>query len=120
MKQMEPVVAPVSVAGVEILYTRTRRIEDLVVARQLGRRGVREITEDREVDAGVDVAEGQDLHVLYQLRHSGDAGEEGRDDDHGARVLGDAGLEVEAGEPPRLHETRGHALHQRDGELARG
>ena len=86
-----------------------------IVAR--GRVG--EVAEDREVDVRVEVAEGQHLEVLEQLaaprpRWSSSVGTTTMR----PRVLGDAGREVEARQPPRRRQPRGQALDERDGQLA--
>src|SRR2546427_11328050 len=102
------------------LFRSAGGVQDFVVCRQLGRGGIGEVAEDGEVYARVDVPQGEDLHVLQQLGHAGDAREQGGDDDHGPRVLGHAGLEVEAGGAPRGREGRGQARGEGGGGTAGG
>ena len=82
--------------------------------------GVGEVAEDGEVDVRIEVAERLHLEVLDQLVHTGHAGQQGRDDDHRPRLLGDAGGEIEARQPPRRPSSvSDHALDAADGQLAR-
>ena len=105
MEQVEAVGATLAEAGIQVASRRRgRRRGSASSCRHRRPWGVGEVAEDREVNARVDVAQGQDLHVLQQFRHARHAGEQRGDDDHGARVVRDAGLEVEAGETPRRHE----------------
>ena len=103
--EVEAVVPPLGVAGVEGFDPGTGGAQDRRVLRHLARRGVREVAEDREVDARIEVAERQHLEVLEQLRDPLDARQERRHDDHGPRALRHAAQEVEAGQPPRSGEA---------------
>ena len=66
--EVEAVAAALGVACVEGRDAGARGVEDRLVLRHLARGGVREIAEDREVDARIEVAQRQHLEVLEQLR----------------------------------------------------
>ena len=118
VEQVEPVRASLAEAGVQGLDAGPRRFQDRLVLRHLLRGGVDEVAQDREVDAGVEIAESQDLDVLDEGGHRGHARQQRGHDHHGPRVLGNSGGELQAGEPPRRRPTRGQALDEGDRHLA--
>ena len=118
MEEEEAVAASMAVAGVEVGDGGPGGVEDLVVPGHALVRGVREVAEDGEVDPRIHVAQGLDLHVLHELADLVHAGEEGREDHHGARVVGDPRGELQPGQPPRGNEQRDQALRDRGGQVA--
>jgi hypothetical protein len=96
------------------------RREDGGVLGQVAGRRVREVAQDREVDVGVEVPEGEDLEVLELALDARDAGEQRGHDDQGPSLLRDPGGEVEPRQPPRWSEAGRDPLDERDGHLARG
>ena len=119
MGEVEAVAPPLGVAGVEGLDSGAGGVQDRLVLRHLARGGVGEVAEDREVDARIEVAEGQHLEVLEQLPDSLDARQQRRHHDHGPRALRHPVQEVEAGQPPRRGEAGRQALDDGDRHVAR-
>src|SRR5436189_3618 len=68
---------------------------------QLATGRVREVAENGEVDARIEVPECQHLQVIDQLGHGRDAGQERRHDHHGPGVFRDLGAELDARKSPR-------------------
>ena len=120
VEEEEAVPPALAEAGVQRLDAAAGRGEDGFVPGQLARRGVGEVAEDGEVDAGVEVPEREDLEVLELPLDALHAGEQRGHDHQGARVLRDAGREIESRQPPRRREARREALDDGDGHLARG
>ena len=82
--------------------------------------GVGEIAEDREMDARIEVAEREHLHVLQQRRHRFGARQQRGHDDHRAGIVRDALNaigEVEAGQTARRERPGDHALSKRDRDV---
>ena len=108
-----------AVARVQRLDALARGRHDRRVARPLRLVRVHEVAEQREVEVRVEVADRLDLEVLDQLPRPRDAVEHGRDDHHGPRGGRHAAAQVEARQPPRLHQPGGDALHERRRQLGR-
>ncbi len=120
VEQEEPIPSPVPQAGVQPVDALASRREDGGILGHLRLGRVGEVSQDGEVDAGVEVPEGEHLDVLQEILHAGHAREQGRDDHQGPRVLRDPPLEVESREATRRCDAGGQALDEGDGELARG
>ena len=120
MEEIEPIEGSVGESGIESLDARARRREGRLVLRHAACGSVREVAEDREVDPRVEVSEGQDLQMLELPFDVHGIRQERGNDHHDPRGLGDCRRVVEAREAPRRRQTRGQALDERDGELARG
>jgi hypothetical protein len=117
--EVEAVVAALGVACVQGVDPGSRGAQDLRVVRHLARGGVREVAQDREVDARIEIAESQHLEVLEQLGDPRDAREQRRHDDHGSRALRHAAQEVEAGKAAWRSEADKQALDDGDRHVAR-
>ena len=120
VEEEETVPGSGGVAAVEGLDSGDGGGEDLRVAlhRLCGR--VLEVTENREVDVRIEVAEGLHLEVLEKLLDARHASEESGHDHHRAGALGDASDEIEAGQSTGWHERGDEALDDERGKLARG
>ena len=106
-------------APVERLHTIPCRSEDRSVFLEDIGLGIAKVTEDREVDARVHVAEGEHFDMLQHGVGRRHAGEQCRHDHHRARVLWDAVGEVKPKETLRSNEPGKYTLRERDGDLDR-
>ena len=97
MEEEEAVLVLGGVAEVQLLDPAPRLLEQRGVVGHLRGGGVREVAQDREVDVGVDVAERLHLEVLDELAYPFAAREQRGHDDHRARALGHAPLQLEPG-----------------------
>ena len=96
-----------------------RAVEDRRVLRRVGGVGVGEVAENREVDAGIEIAEREHLDVFEQRVDAVGARQHRRDDDHRAGGVGNAVGEVEARQPLRADDVDDRPLDARDREVAR-
>ncbi len=119
MEQEEPVATPFAEPGVQRLDAAPRRSEDGRVLGHLPGGGIDVVAENREVDAGVEVPEREDLDVVDELLHPAHARQQRGHHHERPGVLGDARREIEAWQRPRGHEACGETLGEGDGHLAR-
>jgi hypothetical protein len=117
MQEKEAPAGRIRIARVQRLDPGARRGDDRFVPRHRLGGGVDEVAQDREVDAGIEIAQREHFDVLDHLLDIGDLGEEGRYDDQGASRRGDAGPGVDARQALRRDEARHQALHDRDRKL---
>jgi hypothetical protein len=115
---------PVGVLGaeppIEILDAGARRRQDRRVLREVFGIGIREVAEDGEMDARVEVAEREHLHVLQQRRHPRGARQQRRHHHHRAGFLRDALNaigEVETTQTAGWQRPGDDALGQRDRDV---
>ena len=120
MEQKEAIGVLGAEPPIEILDAGARGGKDRRVLGQLARFGVGEVAEDREMDARIEVAEREHLHVLQQRRHRVGARQQRRHDDHRAGVVRDALNaigEVETRQTTRRERPGDHALSERDRDV---
>ena len=117
VEQKKPIVRPKF--DVEPLHTRAGALEDRHILWHVRRVRVRKITQNREVDARIHVAEREDLEMFDQHVDTSDAGQHRRDDHHRARVVWNAFRKIEARQPFRRDQTTGGLLDAKNGEVAR-
>ena len=99
---------------------RSRGGQNVGVVRPVLGEGVGEVAEQREVNAGIEVAERLDLQVREQLVDRAHAAEQGRHDHHRATILGHSAVELETREHTRRDQPRQQALHRARRQLAGG
>ena len=119
VQEEEPPAGDRRMTGVELFDPRRRRRDDRRVARHLRLRSIGEVAQDREVDVGVGIAQGEHLEVLDHLFDAGDVLEQRRNDDERARRRRNARGGVDSRQAARRHQPRDQALNDRDRELAR-
>jgi hypothetical protein len=96
MEQEEAVLVLAARPGVELVDAGTGALEQRRVVRSVGVCLVREIAQNSEMDAGIEVAQREDLHVLEQQVHSRKAGQHGRHHHHRPCRVGNAAGQIEA------------------------
>ena len=81
--------------------------------------GVVEVRQQRKVDVGIEVADGDDLEVFETVLHVVDRREQGRHHHHRPRIVGDPAGQIQAGQAPRRHRQGDQALGDGQREVAR-
>ena len=84
------------------------------------RRSIRPVREERESQLRVRIGQVVHLQSLDRLADLGVVGQEHRNRDQSARLLRDAGLELELGQAPGSHEPRDEPLHERARQVRGG
>jgi hypothetical protein len=91
--------------GIERFDPRSCPLEHRLVAGRINRARVGEIAQDRDVHAGVEISEGEHLHVFEQAVDTLDAGQHRGDNHHRAGSVGNPRRKIE----PRQSSGADHA-----------
>ena len=119
VQEEEPPAGGRRMTGVERFDPRGRRSDDRRVARHLRLRRIGEVAQDREVNVGVGIAEGEHFEVLDHLFDAGHVLEQRWHDDERARRRRNARGGVETRQAARRHQPRDQALCESDRQFTR-
>ena len=119
MKQEEPVGVAHAELAVERFHARPRAFENRGVFRSVDRARIGKVTENREMDAGVEVSQREHLDVFEERIDARGAGQHRGNDDHGPGSVRDAAGKVETRQPFRADRVDNPILDARNREVAR-